>query len=338
MRLYAGKTRRVSVYINLSKVKQGEIVLIESSRADIKAEPESSAVAGKKGQALQRIPVAVTCNTKGLKGTITVLTLDKDGQETRAELRIDGVDDPPIFEPPVDIDFAQFRYSGDPNRSNTAALLVNLSAFSGMPEITFSLETVEGNVTLADKQKTLVLKVTPQQLIAGHNVARVLVPFHATGWGQKAVLRARAKRTDGKFATATCKLLFEHAGNDKFSNFVYEDLGREVLGDVAGDKIYVNAGYTLHRKIFGITDEDFNRSLEEDPRAQARAVSVLVDTAVFHTATTRHREGGKKGLQINPDDPIGSLRTYLDENRFKLEPKVYAALALRSLEPDSIAS
>lgn len=330
LRLYAGVARRVSVYVNLEKVKDGEIILLESDRAEIKTEPESSLVDAKKGQVLQRIPVVITCDTKGLKGTVTALSLDKDGREIRAELRIQSVDDPPVFEPPEDIGFTQLRFSGDPNRSNRAVLLVNLDAFSGMPEVTLSLEDIEGNVSLVvDGQRSLLLKVTPEDLMKGYRVARLLVPFRATGWGQNAVLRARAKRADEKFATAKCKLLFEHAGHEKFSNFHYEDLDRAVLGDVAGDKIYVNAGYSLHRKIFGTTEEDFNRSLEVDPIAQARAVSVLVDTAVFHTATTRHREGGKKGLQINPDDPISSLRVYLDESRFKLEPKVHQALVAK---------
>jgi hypothetical protein len=335
IRLYTGVVRRISAYVNLSRVKQGEIVLIESSRAEIKVEPESSAVTAKKGQTHQKIPVAVTCDARGVRGTITALSLDKDGEEVRAELRIDGVDDSPLFEPPEDVEFAQHRFSGDPNRSNTAALLVNLAAFSGMPEITSSLEKIEGNLTLADGKKSVVVKVTAAHMITDYNVARVLVPFRAAGWGQNAILRARAKRADDKFAAATCKLIFEHPGNDTFSNFHYEDLDRDVLGDVAGDKIYVNAGYSLHRKIFGATEDDFNRSLEQDPIAQARAVSVLVDTAVFHTATTRHREGGKKGLQINPDDPIGSLRGYLDESRFKLEPKVHEALVAKAAEANS---
>jgi len=128
-------------------------------------------------------------------------------------------------------------------------------------------------------------------------------------------------------AYAKCKLMFERPkGADKFSNFLYEDLDRAVLGDVAGDKIYINSGYALHRQIFGTDEESFNHSLEVNPIAQARAVSVLVETAVYHTATTKFHAGGNKGLQIQPDDPIGSLRPYLDESKMKLEPKVFQAL------------
>jgi hypothetical protein len=51
-----------------------------------------------------------------------------------------------------------------------------------------------------------------------------------------------------------------------------------------------------------------------------------VETIVFHTATTKHHAGGKKGLHLPPEDPIGSLRPYLDESKIKLEPKVFQAL------------
>jgi hypothetical protein len=327
LRLHAGVSRRVSAYVNYDKVNDGEIVLFESDREEIKIEPDSSVVKASKKQLHQRVKITITCDVKGTKGKITALSLDKDGNEVRAELRILDVEEPPVFVPPDDIAFTALRYSGDPNRAkNNATLLVNLARFSGMPAISFWLEDAVGNVTLADEQKRIELKVDSSQVIAGHKIARVVVPFSGTGWGQNAVLRARTKCSDGKIAEAKTKLRFERQGDDKFSDFIYEDLERDVLGDVAGDKLYVNSGYPLHREIFGQTQEDFHQRLESDSRAQTRAVSVLVETAVYHTATTRHQAGGKKGLQIDPDDPIGSLRPYLDESKMKLEPKIYEAL------------
>lgn len=328
-RLYAGAPKRVGLYVNTEKVKEGEIVLLGSDNPLIKIEPDSATVGKKKSKTYQRIEVTISCDIKGQKGTITAISLDRDGKEIRADMRVLGVDDPPLFEPPEDIAFTAFRYSGDPSRpSNNAILLVNLSAFTGYPTLTFWLEEVVGSVSLGSGSDRIDIKARPDHKVEGNDVARVPVPFHATGWGQRAVLCAKAKRTDGKLAHAKCKLRFEHqAGDEKFSNFHYEDLSRQVMGDVAGDKLYINSGYALHRRIFGDTEDDFNARLETDPIAQMRAASVLVETTVYHTATTRHRAGGKKGLHIDPDDPIGTLRPYLDESRIKLEPRVFRALA-----------
>jgi hypothetical protein len=328
LRLHTGVTHRVSAYINYDKVNEGEIVLFESNREEIKIEPDSTAVKFSKKQSHQRIHIAITCDVKGLTGKVRALSLDKNGKEIQAELRILGVEDFPVFEPPEDITFTAPRYSGDPNRArNNASLLVNLDRFDGMPTVTFILEDIVGKVTLGEGRERLDVKVTHTNIMEGHNVARLVVSFGATGWGQSSVLRARVKRSDGRVAEAKCKLKFEKAQSDqKFSDFLYEDLERPVLGDVAGDKIYVNSGYPLHRQIFGLTEEEFHRRLETDSMAQIRAVSVLVETAVFHTATTKHQAGGRKGLHIDADDPIGSLRPYLDESKMKLEPKIYQAL------------
>jgi hypothetical protein len=328
IRLHTGVTRRISLYVNKEKVNEDEIVLFESSREEIKIEPDSSVVKFSKKDTHQRIYITLTCDVKGLSGKITALSIDNNGKEIHAEMKILGVEDSAIFVPPEDIAFTAPRYSGDPNRArNNASLLVNLARFNGMPTIKFALEDVVGKVTLNGQAERLEVKVTSAHVMQSHNVARLVISFGGTGWGQSAVLRAQVRRADGTVADAKCTLKFEKTqGDQKFSDFLYEDLERPVLGDVAGDKLYVNSGYPLHQEIFGATEQDFHKSLEEDPKAQIRAVSVLVETAVFHTATTKHQAGGRKGLYIDSDDPIGSLRPYLDESKMKLEPKIYQAL------------
>jgi hypothetical protein len=328
IQLYTGIARTVSVFVNSEKVKSGEVILFESENSQLKVEPDSETAKHRKGQKFQKIRIKVTCDVKGQTGKITALTLDKDGKEVKADMKVIGVDDPPVFEPPEDIDFATSHFSGQPNRSNKAALLVNLNAFTGMPEITFWLEEKLGNVTLGDDgTKRIQIKVSKDMISEG-NVARVGVPFHGTGWGQRAMLRAKAKRRDGKVVHAKCKVSFERPkGKDKFSDFYYEDLRRNVLGDVADDRIYINSGYRPHREIFGTTEEEFNKQLETNPVAQMRAATVLVETVVHHTASVNYGEGGNKGWEIEPSDPVTSFRTYLDERRMKLEPAVLRALA-----------
>jgi hypothetical protein len=326
--LYAGVPKTISVFVNLELIKNGEIVLFESDNSEIKVEPDSEMVRHRKGHKFQRIGLKMTCNIKGQTGTITALTVAKDGRAVQSTLKVLGVDDPPIIQPPEDIEFSASHFSGYPNRLNTAILIVNLNAFTGLPELTFMLEEKLGSVGLGDEAlKRLQIKVT-RDLVSENNLARVPVSFKGTGWGQRALLSAKAKRKDGKVAYAKCRLRFERPkGKDKFSDFVYDDLRRNVLGDVAENIIYINAGYSPHREIFGITLEDFNRNMESNPIAQMRAAFVLVETVVHHAASTNYGEGGNKGWQIEPTDPVTSFRTYLDERRMKLEPSVLKALA-----------
>ena len=335
VQLYAGIPKSVSVFVNMDKVRNGEIVLFESDNSEIKVQPDSETVRHRKGHKFQRISLKIACDVKQQTGAITALTVTKDGEEVQSTLKVLGVDDPPVIQPPEDIEFSAAHFSGHPNRLNNAVLIVNLSAFNGLPEVTFWLEEKLGNVALGEESlKRLQIKVT-KDLVSENNLARVPLLFKGTGWGQRAVLCAKAKRKDGKVAYAKCRLRFEQPkGKDKFSDFYYDDLRRNVLGDVADDKIYINAGYGPHREIFGITEDDFNRRLESNPIAQMRAAFVLVETVVHHTASVNYGEGGNKGWQIEPSDPVTSFRMYLDERRMKLEPSVLKALAPKLNYPE----
>ena len=330
LRLYAGVPKTVSTFINLEKVKSGEVVLFESNNPEIQVEPDSEVVRSRKGKKYQRIRLSVLCEQKGEKGSITALTDDKDGKSVQDTLTITGVDDPPIPQPPDNIEFASSHYAGAPGRPNKAVLVVNLKSFTGKPEIKFWLEDAVGKITLGDEEDQTVLhiKVKEEHRSTDPTIARVPVSFKGSGWGQHSVLWASAKLSNGSLARARCKLRFQRPpGDSKFTDFHYEDLGRNVLGDVAGDKVYVYAGVRLHRELLGLTEDDFNQRIETDPVAQLRAASVLVETIVHHTASVSYLAGGTKGIQIDPDDPVGSFRTYFEDRRIKLEPAVIRALA-----------
>ncbi len=331
LRLLTGLPRGISAFVNLEKVKDAEVILFESDNPDIKIEPDSETVHHRKGKKYQRFRLSVRCDTKGQKGTVTGVTIDKHGREVHADIAVLGVDDPPVFQPPEDIDFVSSHFAGQPARANKAVLLVNLDAFTGMPEIKFWIEDVVGSVTLEQTEEGRVqIKVNEEHVTEQRRLARVPVTFQGTGWGQHALLWASAKRRDGKVVRARCRLRFHRpSGEDKFTDFHYEDLGRNVLGDVAGNQLYINAGYALHRQIFGATEDEFNRQLETNSIAQMRAAAVLVETSVHHTATVSYFAGGAKGIQIDPADPVGSFRTYFEERRMKLEPSV-----VRALTPD----
>ncbi len=329
-RLHTGIPKNVSVFVNLEKVKDGEVVLFESTNSEIQVEPDSEVVRGRKGKKYQKIRLTLLCGQKGETATITALTDDKAGKPAQDTLVIAGVDDPPVIQPPENIEFASSHYNGSPSKPNKAILIVNLKGFVGMPEIKFWLEDAVGKITLDDEDEQTVLhvKVKDHHRTDNSEIARVPISFKGSGWGQHAALWAGAKLPTGELARAKCKLRLQRpAGENKFSDFHYEDLGRNVLGDVAGDKLYVNAGYGIHRQVFGLTEDEFNRRLEVDPIAQLRAASVLVETTVHHTASVSYVAGGAKGIHIDPADPIGSFRTYFEDRRMKLEPPLIRALA-----------
>ena len=68
LRLLSGVPKRIGVYVNLDKVNEGEIVLLENDNSDIKIEPDSGLVGKKKGKTFQRIDVTIACDLKGQKG------------------------------------------------------------------------------------------------------------------------------------------------------------------------------------------------------------------------------------------------------------------------------
>ena len=325
--LHAGITRHVSVFVNPEHVANGEVVLFDCDNPEIVVEPDAETVAHRKNKH-QRIELTLTCSLKGERGSITAITLDKNGKEARATLKVMNVIDPPVFQPPANIEFATANVPGQPGRRNRAVLVVNLDAFIGMPEITFTLERKLGNVTFpGGASDHIKVKVTTAHVVQGKNVARVPIAFDGSAWGQHADITARAKVADGTTVFAKCHLKFERPdGSQKFNDFRYVEFDRPVLGEVAGDKLYINASYPVHKQIFGPDETEFNQRLEKDGYAQLRAATVLVETAVYHAATVTYRAGGKKGWELDDEDPVGSFRQYFEGRRMRLEPQIVRAL------------
>lgn len=335
--LHAGTTRHVSVFVNPDHVPNGEIVLFESDNPEITVEPDSEVVTHRKNKH-QRIELTVHCGIKGERGSLMATTLDKKGKEVRATLRVTNVIDPPVFQPPANIEFASSSYPGQPGRRNRAVLIVNLAAFTGMPEITFSLQAKVGAVSLPGSEDHIKIKVRDEHVVDGKRIARVPILFDGTAWGQHADLIARVKVADGTVVFAKCHLRFERPeGSQKFNDFRYVEFDRPVLGEVAGDKLYINASYPVHQQLFGATEAEFNSRLETDGFAQLRAASVLVETAVYHAATVTYRAGGKKGWELDGDDPVGSFRQYFEARRMRLEPQVIRAMCTELVEATSRA-
>jgi hypothetical protein len=329
--LYATVPKRLYAYVNLRKVDPGEVIIFESSNPEIKVQPDAVTVEHSKDEVFT-VPVTVTCNLKNQTGDITATTLDKAQNSISATATVAGVEEPPVTYIPETIEFGSQRYAGDPNRDNKAILLVNTSVLSGKPEVVFKLDKIKGDITFKDGATELKVRVRDEDLSEDGKLARLVVTYRGTGWGQSASLTASSTTSIGVACSADTKIaIIQQKETDRFSKIWYEDLRNPTLGDVISDALYINAWLPLHKEIFGESQEEFDEQLETNPIAQLRAASVLAEIVVYHTAHSRYKEGGKNGLYLDTD-PITSLRTYLDASRKDLERQI-----IRKLAPEAVA-
>jgi hypothetical protein len=235
---------------------------------------------------------------------------------------------------PADLEFRPSRYNGKPNVENHLVLLVNLDAFPGLPLVKLRITSSEGAVTIGvDRSQKLEIKTQRDWLIPGSNVAKVVLPYWSTGWGARASIEAKAKKTDGKLALAICKIEFrEQQGPNQYEDFSYEPIDRPVLGEAAGKYIYVNSRPSLHRTLFGNSQDTFDKSLEQSPIAQMRVASIVSDAVVYAVASTKYMKGGEKGLTIDEGDPITAVREFVEAKRYELDSKLVRVFLRGSLD------
>jgi hypothetical protein len=253
--------------------------------------------------------------------------MSKDEAVLTTTLAVTDVAEPPQIAVPADLEFRPARCNGKPSVENQLVLLVNLDAFPGMPVVKFRMLLREGAVTIgAERVEKLEVKVLKGWIMPGTNIAKVVIPYWATGWGARATVEAKAKRTDGQWGSAECKIDFrEHRGPDQYEDIVYDAIERPILGEAAGKYIYVNSKPLLHRKLFGDTQETFDRSLEQASVAQMRVASIVSDAVVYAVASTKYMKGGEKGLTIDNNDPITAVREFVEAKRYELDSKIVRA-------------
>lgn len=328
VRLVAGQERRVMLYVERDAIHEElNRVEINSSNPRVRVVPESEEVTRRKGSQYQAIPLTLNCPVTGETATITAGAMDKNEEVISATLTVADVTEPPQIAVPADLEFRPARCNGKPNVENQLVLLVNLDAFPGFPVVKFRLVSREGAVTIGpDRAERLEIKVLRDWIMAGTSIAKVVIAYWAAGWGARAVVEAKAKRTDSHWASAECKLDFrEHRGPDQYEDIVYDAIERPILGEAAGKYIYVNSKPALHRKLFGDTQETFNQALEAASVAQMRVASIVSDAVVYAVASTKYMKGGEKGLTIDTNDPITGVREFVEAKRYELDSKIVRA-------------
>jgi len=327
IRLIAGRDRRLSLYAERNLIHEDlNVVEITSSNPRVRVVPESQVVTRRKGSRFQAISLTLSCPVSGETATITATAMSVDEQVLEANLMVTEVAEPQQTLPPADLEFRPARYNGKPNVENQLVLLVNLDAFPGMPNIKLRIVDREGAVTIGtDRSEKVEIKVQREWLMPGANVAKVVVPYWGTAWGAKAEIEAKAKKADGRLALARCKVDFrEQPGANQYKDFEYTSMGRHVLGEAAGEYIYVNSDPPLHQKLFGGSRETFDRALESDPIAQMRIAAIVTDAVVYSVASKLYQKGGENAPTIGTE-PITDVRVFVEAKRYELDSKIVRA-------------
>jgi hypothetical protein len=328
VRLVAGVDRRVSLFAERERIHEDlNVVEVHSSNPRIRVVPESEVVTQRKGSRFQTIFLTLSCSIKGETGTITASAMSAEEEVLEATLTVTDVTERPQVSPPTDLEFRPSRYAGRPNIENHLVLLANMDAFPGMPLIKLRIASREGAVSIGDERlEKIEIKVKKEWIIPGTNIAKILVPFWGTAWGATAEIEGKAKRTDGKLALTRCKVDFkEQRGQNQYEDFEYTDIDRPILGEAAGKFIYVNSRPTLHRALFGNSQESFEEALENSNIAQMRIASIVTDAVVYAVASSKYGKGGEKGLTIDEKDPITGVRGFVKAKRYELDSKIVRA-------------
>ena len=328
VRLVAGQERRVTLYADRNRIHEElNVVELTSNNSRVQVVPESELVVRRKGSKFQAIQITLSCPVTDETAMIIATALGVDEQVLSTNLNVTDVSEPAQVVVPADLEFRPSRYNGKPSVENQLVLLVNLDAFPGLPLIRIRIKEREGAVTIGtERSEHIEIKTQKDWLMSGGNVAKVVFPYWGTAWGAKATIEAKAKRTDGRLGLSQCKVEFrQQQGPNQYEDVVYEAIERQILGEAAGKYVYVNSRPSLHQRLFGDSQETFDKALEDSSIAQMRVAGIVSDAVVYAVATTKYMKGGEKGLTIDESDPITAVREFVEAKRYELDAKLVRA-------------
>jgi len=332
------REKLVSLRINSDKVRDDEVVLIESNNDKITVRPDSFTINKKKDEkkGILNYKVHLLCEELHESGTITALTEASDNNDyLKATLKIKDVKDIiGDIEPqqPDEMEFRPKKSVGLPNKSSTTMLFINLEKIPIGRKIKIQLKEVKGNIKLIDKHTeidSLQITISNEHVISKNSIAKVPIYFMGTGKGQHAKVFASTHMLDGKKTQAIGKIEVGEIEAEKggfFENSKYEYLDLNVAGTVSEHIIYINSKHPINQYVFGTSKEEFDENQLNNHEAQLRYAELLLDIAVFYTADIKEKQGGEKGLILRPNQLVQDVQRFIDEYKYELAPKVYKAI------------
>jgi hypothetical protein len=340
-KLTVGHTRKVLLLVKDDMVKDG-CEIIATATDGITVEPETERVYRKQSPRWTPHPnyfcftFTVTALAVGLHGTVTALVECADGQPVEAVLQVEDVLEEPVIVPPATMEFRPQISMGRPNRRNNMVLYLNPAVITIGHYIRFAIVKRLGGVDLLDEAATAVqqfdVKLDPDRHgVVGQKVLRVLVPWRGTAWNQHATLEARVKvGPDHIIAIGQIRLDEPDPNNAGFFQRVeYDELDDQAPSKFAAGVITINTLDSLNKLVFGsgATKEEarkeFDRRLSDDPKAQQRLASILLEEASFR-ALQQLRDDNK--LHLPDRQEVGAIHEQVDKYKFTSAVDVYKAL------------
>ncbi|HEY6167013.1 MAG TPA: hypothetical protein VI454_03160 [Verrucomicrobiae bacterium] len=341
IKLTAGRPKKVLLLVRDDMVRDGcEIVATASD--SITVQPETERVYRKQSprwpphQNFFAFTFTVSASSVGLHGTVTALVECTDGNPVEATLQVEDVLDEPLISPPTIMEFRPPTSMGRPNRRNNLVLFVNPSVVTPGHYVRFAITKRLGGVDLVDPagsgvQQFDVKLDANQHGVRGQNVLRVLVPWRGTAWNQHATVEARTKIGSDHVVAPGYIRLDEPDPNEAgfFQRVEYDELDDHAPSKFAAGVITINTLDPLNRFVFGTgatkeeTRKEFDRRLSEDPKAQQRLASILLEEASFRALQQLYDDNK---LLLPERREVAEVHAQIDRYKFSSAVDVYRAL------------
>ena len=341
IKLTAGRPRKVLLLVRDSIVNDGcEIVATASD--GLAVQPEVEKVYKKLSRRWTPHPnffcFAFTLSSVavGVKGTVTALVDTINGQPIEANLKVEDTLEEQAIVPPSEMEFRPETSLGGPNRRNNMFLFVNPNVIPKGHYIRFSITKRMGGVDLLDEtgaagQQFDAKLQSDRHEVKGQNVFRVAVPWRGTGWNQHAAVEASVKVGSETILARGHIRLDEPDPNDGgfFQRVEYDELDDHAPSKFAAGVITINTLDPLNKVIFGtgLTKEEarkeFDRHLTEDPLAQQRLASILLEEASFRALQQLQNDNK---LHLPERREIAEIHGQIDSYKFASAVDVYRAL------------
>jgi hypothetical protein len=331
-RLFVGKPRRVRLFFQKTFAGKSGAILYETSNPKISFKPLSENVAG--GRTLGEhlvYDLSLECSDLHETGKVVALAEGKEGTYD-ANVEILDVVAGAAMVPPEEMEFRPQEAHGQPNRVNTVGLLVNATAIPPGRKITLRMLKSQGAIGLVEaSKKTSSLEVVfdKSHLISGTQIGRIPISWQGTAWGQSAALEARTKKPGGGEVVAEGRIVLEEPDDSggMVRDVQYRDLNNDKCSDLVDGIIYINSRHHLNRFVFGPTQKEYLERIGEDPTAQYRFASLVLEQAVYRLAEEQHREN----RLVLAGSPVTDLRKFVDEHTQKFAPKLLRSFVTRKI-------